>query len=162
MTPSGNSSAGSQRACMQPQQVEVVDEAHRMGLPTSAVSALNSAPSAVVTTTDRPRPKPGPWLPGSCHPAALSPLEAVPRGDFDDRPTDQVLIEQVADEDSDSVAAHLRDRSISVAIVHEPQGTVAFPASDMLGEYGAKQPIGANTRTPIADEANFSRSDFEH
>jgi hypothetical protein len=89
-------------------------------------------------------------------------LEAVPRGDFDDWPTDQVLIEQVADEDSDSVAAHLRDRSISVAIVHEPQGTVAFPTSDMLGKYCAKQPIGANAGAPIADETNFSRFDLEH
>ena len=65
-------------------------------------------------------------------------LQATPRGDLDNRPTGQVVIEQVAHEDSDTVSTHLHDGSISVAVVHEPQRTIAIPAFDVLGEYGAK------------------------
>ena len=148
---------------MQLQQVKVVNKAHRMGI---ANIDRQRFELGTVSGRDNHRLTPdGGLAHGHPDPAIRQSsryLEAVPRGDFDDRSTDQVLIEQVADEDSDAVTAHLRDRSISVAIVHEPQGTVAFPAIDMLGEYGPKQPIGANTRAPVADEANFSRFDLEH
>src|SRR5215207_7204124 len=148
---------------VQLQRIKIIDKAHRMGVANIGGKRFEldtvSGGDNHRSTSDR-----GPAH-GHPDPAIRQYsryLEAGPRGDFDDWPTDQVLIEQVADEDSDSVAAHLRDRPISIAMVHEPQGTVAFPAIDMLGEYGPKQPVGANTRAPVADEANFSRFDLEH
>ena len=148
---------------MQLQRLKVVNKAHRVGV---ADIGGKRCELGTVSGGDSHRSIPD-RCPAHRHPdPAIRQsgryLDAVPRGDFDDRSTDQVLIEQVADEDSDSVAAHLRDRSISVSIVHEPQGTVAFPAIDMLGEDGPQQPIGADTRAPVADEANFSRLDLEH
>src|SRR4029453_4139863 len=89
-------------------------------------------------------------------------LQPTPCGDLDDRPTDQILIEQEPREDADPVATHLRDRSISVAVVHEQKRTIAIPAVDMLGEYRPKQAVSANTGAPVADEANLCGSDLEH
>jgi hypothetical protein len=156
----GWSPAGSR---MQLQRAKVVNKAHRMRIANIGRKRFElGAVSRGDSHRSTPDHSPSHGYPDLPIRQSARHLEAVSRGDFDDWPADQVLIEQVADEDSDSVAAHLRDRSISVSIVHEPQGTIAIPASDMFGEYRPKQPIRANAGAPVADEADLSRSDLEH
>ena len=76
-------------------------------------------------------------------------------GHVDDRPVGEAGVEQVADEDANPVAAHLRDRAVGVAVVHEPLGAVRLGSdSELLGvdrAEHAQDPVGAEAGPAVAD-----------
>src|SRR3954447_10653051 len=58
---------------------------------------------------------------------------------------------EVADEDPDAVAAHLRDRTVRVAVVHEPVATVLDVRLPVTLDH-PQDAVGAETRVPVAEE----------
>ena len=65
----------------------------------------------------------------------------------------QPLLDEVAGEDPDAVAAHLGDRAVGVAVVHEPPRLVGVrrTVDDQLGGHDAQDAVGTDARAPVAD-----------
>ena len=63
------------------------------------------------------------------------------------------MIEQETRENADPVAAHLRDGSVSVAVVHEPERAIAVPALDVLGQHCAEQAVATDPGDVSIDAA---------
>ena len=71
---------------------------------------------------------------------------------------------QEVDEDADAVAAHFRERAVTVAVVHEPFGLRVrgqqLPAfGEQPGGDGADEPVAADAAVPVAEGGDLLRGD---
>ena len=93
-------------------------------------------------------------------------LQAGPRTDREPPGLLGTGVDQVAGEDAGAVAAHLGERAVGVAVVHEPGGRVRLAGrlGDVSGTITAdhpEQPVGTQAAAPVADRRDDRRREVE-
>ena len=89
-------------------------------------------------------------------------LESSP-GRYGELPAlDQLIVQEITGEQPQTVAAHLGDRSVGVAIVHEPQLRIEFVSGHLAGPHHPQQPVPSNTGVAVAERSNCFGAQILH
>ncbi len=93
----------------------------------------------------------------------VDPLHAAPRGDGEVARPDVPGALEIAREDPYAVAAHLRDRAVRVAVVHEPLGLGSHPPGLGVrrGPHDVQQAVPADARAAVAQRGDGGRGQVE-
>jgi hypothetical protein len=75
---------------------------------------------------------------------------------------DQLVIQKMTREEPQPIAAHLRQRAIGVAIVHEPQPGIEIMAWHLPSSHYPQHAIRPDTGVPITELSDHFRSQLLH